>query len=94
MKKDFHLRDFPGILAERFRQWVRISFHCVQIYTHPRISQRDFPVMRFVKRNPTETKDKKTLGKHMKGPIGKASAIKRKEMQIEKEKKDVGSSCL
>ena len=50
-----------------------ISSFCVEIYTHPRISQRDFPVMRFVKRKSTETKDKKTLGKHMKGPIGNTS---------------------
>ena len=29
---------------------------CVEIYTHPRISQRDFPVMRFVQHKSTETK--------------------------------------
>ena len=40
--------------------WFMISSFCVEIYTHPRISQRDFPVIRFVKRKSTETKDKIT----------------------------------
>ena len=31
---------------------------CVEIYMHPRISQRDFPVMHFVQHKSTETKIK------------------------------------
>ena len=44
---------WPQSTSTTYYSWV-------EIYTHPRISQRDFPVMRFVQHKSTETKIKNT----------------------------------
>ena len=71
-----------------------IFYICVQIYTHPRISQSDFPVMRFVLFNTSWRRQRWWIipllahgNRPTSLPQGKACATRKKEMERVKKKR-------
>ena len=83
-----------------FRAFAEIKNICVQIYTRPRISQGDFPVMRFVQHESTKMKNNSFAcawrqADRLTARLAKTSATRRKEKKRNgksEKKKDVGSS--
>ena len=76
------------IIPKRTNDWIPQL--CVQIYTHPRISQSDFPVIRFVKRKSTKTKvmdnsNASTCGQANRPTKRQSTRDKRKRKQMESE---------
>ena len=71
---------------------------CVELYTHLRISQSDFPVKRFVQHKSTETKMTNkflsTWGQADRLTTRQGTREEKKRMERAKKKKDVGSSSL
>ena len=80
----YRRRSRDALAYEEKALHLALLHTCVQIYTHPRISQRDFPVMRFVQHKSTETK---MINNSFAGTLGTGRQAYHKPWQARREEK-------